>query len=81
MEAAPKASWWKRHGRRLLIRAVVVQLVAVVLFAGALLLGERSHASFFALYLPRHPLLLVSVVATLIALVLQQRGCSRSRGS
>jgi len=73
VEPAPKVSWWSRHGRRLLVRAVVLQLVGVVLFTAALLLGERSHVSFFALYLPRQPVLLVSVGALLVTLRLKHR--------
>lgn len=73
MEAAPKVSWLKRHGRRLMVRAVEIQIVGVMLFLVVLLVGERSHASFFALYLPRQPVLLVSIASALLALVLKHR--------
>ena len=43
------------------------------LFAFALLVGERSHASFFMLYLPRQPVLVASVGAALLAFVLKHR--------
>lgn len=73
MDEKRRESWWKRWGQRLLLRAVVLQMVAIVAFAGLLLIGERSHVSFFALYLPRQPLLVVAVLALVAALVLKRR--------
>ena len=73
VETAPRASWWKRHARRWLLRIIVLQIVAVASFIGALLVAERSHASFFALYLPRQPLLVVTIAAALLALLVRHR--------
>lgn len=74
MGETQRDSWWTRWGHKLLLRSVVLQMAAVVAFAGLLLIGERSHASFFALYVPRQPLLLVVLVALVTALVLKRRG-------
>lgn len=74
MEATPsRTSWWKRHARRLLLAVVVVQAVAVAAFSGALLLGERTHATFVALYVPRQPLLAVVVLGAVGAALARRR--------
>jgi len=69
----PKTSWWTRWGRRGLRAAVLLELALVVAFCGLLVLGERTHASFFALYLPRQPLLLVGLAGLAGAAVLRHR--------
>jgi vancomycin resistance protein VanJ len=66
-------SWWKRHGRRLVIRAIVLQTVGVAAFVFALLVGEKTHATFIALYVPRQPLFVVALVAALGAALLGER--------
>lgn len=72
-DRAPKTSRWSRWGRRVLRAAVLLQLALVLAFLGALALGERTHASFFALYLPRQPLLLASLAGLATSAVLRQR--------
>jgi vancomycin resistance protein VanJ len=66
-------SWWRRRGQKLLRIAVVLQIAGVVAFLGLLLVAERSQPSFVALYLPRHPLLVVTLAALLAAFVLKRR--------
>lgn len=68
-----RRSWWRRVGRGWIISALVIELVVVVVCASVLLVGERTHASFVALYLPRQPLLVASAGAALLALLLKHR--------
>jgi vancomycin resistance protein VanJ len=62
-------SWW----RRLLFWGVLVELVAVVLFIGALLFGERSRTTLILLYLPRLPLLVATGTGGLLSLLTRRR--------
>lgn len=69
----PAEPWWRRRGRWLLHRAIILQLAGVAAFVGALLLGERTYPSFVALYVPRQPLLVATVAGLVAALVLKRR--------
>lgn len=65
---APMQRW-----RRLLFWAIVLQIAAVTTFLSFLLLGEHSRLSLICLYLPRHPLLLASVVGFALAPLTHRR--------
>lgn len=79
MKEPSDQSWWKRRGRALLRVALVIQLVGVVASIGLLTLGERTHPSFFALYVPRHPLLVASACAMVASIALKRRGLIASQ--
>lgn len=70
---------WKHRARAVVRVAIVLQLLFLAVYVGALAIGERSYASFFALYLPRHPLLVASACATVAAVVLKHRGLIASQ--
>jgi endonuclease/exonuclease/phosphatase (EEP) superfamily protein YafD len=70
---AGDASSWRSRGRKLLFPAIALQLVAVVVFAIALRLGETTQPTLLALYAPRQPVLLLTVLATLAAPFTQRR--------
>jgi vancomycin resistance protein VanJ len=53
--------------RRVLFVALVVELVAIVLFLGVVLIGESSRPTLIALYLPRHPLFAAAVLGGALA--------------
>lgn len=63
----------------MLLAAIVLQTVGIGLFSGALLVAERSHASFFALYLPRQPLLVIAIAAAILASLLRHRALVASQ--
>jgi endonuclease/exonuclease/phosphatase (EEP) superfamily protein YafD len=64
---APEESKWRQRGRRILVWAIVLQLVGIALFIASLVVGERSRATLIALYLPRQPLLVGAILGALLA--------------
>jgi vancomycin resistance protein VanJ len=67
-DVSPPSRW-----RRALFWAIVLEIVAVVLFVAALLLGERSRSTLILLYLPRLPLLVALVAGALLTPLTQRR--------
>ncbi|MDB5212873.1 MAG: hypothetical protein JWO86_800 [Myxococcaceae bacterium] len=72
MAAATKESNPARL-RRLLFWAIVVELVGLAVFVAALLIGERSRLLLIALYVPRQPLLVVTVLGAILAPLTKRR--------
>jgi endonuclease/exonuclease/phosphatase (EEP) superfamily protein YafD len=62
-ERAPSLPWW----RRALFWALVLEMIAIVIFIAILLVGERSRVTLILLYLPRLPLLVAAVLGALLA--------------
>lgn len=73
MDPAVQESSWRRRGRRVLFWAIVLQLVGIAVFIGALLIGERSRLSLILLYLPRQPLLVGAVLGAILAPLTKRR--------
>ncbi len=63
----------RRRMRRLLFWAIVVELVGLAVFVAVLLIGERSRLSLIALYAPRQPLLVVTVLGAVLAPLTKRR--------
>jgi len=57
----------RRRLRRILYWAIILQLVGIVVFIAALLIGERSRLSLILLYLPRQPLLVGAILGAVLA--------------
>lgn len=58
----------------------MLQAVGVAAFVFALLVGERTHATLVALYAPRQPLLVVTVVGAVCAALLRRRALCAIQG-
>ncbi|MBX3221836.1 MAG: endonuclease/exonuclease/phosphatase family protein [Labilithrix sp.] len=63
-------STWRQRAKKLAFAAIVVQLVGVAIFLGALAVGENARLTLLALYFPRQPVLVLAVVSALFSTVL-----------
>jgi vancomycin resistance protein VanJ len=72
-QARHVASSAQSRWRRLLFWAIVVEIAAIVLFIGALLLGEHSRPTLVLTYLPRLPLLVAAMAGTIMAPLTRRR--------
>ncbi len=63
---------WAR-ARRILFWAIVVELACFVFFLAVLAIGERSRVSLLALYAPRQPVLVATVLAAALAPLTKHR--------
>lgn len=66
MDLVPEESRWKRRARRFAFYGVALELIGIAAFILTLLVGERSRLALVMLYLPRHPLLVMAILATLL---------------
>lgn len=65
---APRQRW-----RRLLFWLIVLEILCVLLFIAGLWIGEASRPTFMILYVPRQPLLVVTILGALLAPLARRR--------
>ena len=73
MTVAPRKESRKARGGRFLPRVIVLQALGVAAFVFALVVGERTQATLVALYVPRQPLLVLTVACGIAAAFARRR--------